>query len=302
MTAPALPPKTGSLAVGYAMVGIVALFFGIAPTFARLAFDGGTGALTLQVLRFALCAGLLWTLVLATRLPRRIPRGRLPALLGLAVLTGLSSYGYMTSVRHVPVPLASLTFFVFPLMVAPLSHLAGHEPLTGRRVLALAIGFLGLALVLGADFSHANPLGIGLAFGAGSCVALSFLLTRRLAHEIAPMVLSAQVTTIAGIAYVVLVVADGGFEPPVDTRGWVGLVTNAVCYAVGLSFLYASIRRLGSVRVAVVVNLEPVISVLTAWIVLGQILAPLQALGAAVVLAGIALIQTERPASRANPS
>ncbi|NQW10233.1 MAG: DMT family transporter [Alphaproteobacteria bacterium] len=287
-------PETGSLATGYAMVGVVALFFGIAPSFARLAFDGGVGALTLQLLRFGLCAGVLWTLVLATRLPRHVPRGRLVALLALAATTGLASYGYMTSVRHVPVPLASLTFFVFPLMVAPLAHLAGHERLTVRRMVALGIGFLGLALMLGADVSHADPLGIGLAFGAGSCVAVSFLLTRRLANEIAPMVLSAQVTTIATVAYAFLAAAEGGLEPPTDTRGWIGLITNAGCYAVGLSFLYASIRRLGSVRVAVVVNLEPVISVLTAWIVLDQVLEPLQAVGAAVVLAGIALVQTER--------
>ena len=295
-------PQTGSLVTGYAMVGVVALFFGIAPSFARLAFDGGSGALTLQVLRFALCAGVLWILVLVVRSPRRVPHGQLVALFGLATLTGLASYWYMTSVRYIPVPLASLIFFVFPLMVAPLAHLAGHERLTVRRVVALGVGFIGLALMLGADFSNADPLGIGLAFGAGSCVAVSFLLTRRLAGAMAPMVLSAYVTTIAAVAYAMLVAADGGLEPPTSTLGWIGLITNAGCYAIGLSFLYASIRRLGSVRVAVVVNLEPVISVLTAWIVLDQLLEPLQAVGAAIVLSGVALVQTERKPARTNPA
>lgn len=272
---------------------MVALFFGIAPSFAKLAFDGGAGPVTLQLGRFVLAAAVLWTIVLARGLADPVPARARPVLAGLIATTALASFGYMTSVRYIDVPLASLTFFVFPLMVGPLSHFAGHERLTALRLVALTLGFAGLTLVLGADLQEADPLGIAMAFGAGTCVAISFLLTRHLSGSIRPMHLTAIVTTGCMAAFAAATLAEG-LALPTGKSAWIGYAVNVLCYVVGLSSLYGAIARLGSVRVAVVVNLEPVVSLLTAWVLLGQVLGPWQMLGAGVVIAGILLMQAER--------
>lgn len=278
---------------GFVLVAVTALFFGTAPTLARLSFDGGADAIALQLFRFLFGAVGLWGLAVARGIGGRVPRHRLGLLAALAVLVAASSYGYMTSVRYIPVPLATLTFFVFPLLVGLLSHLVGDERLTRRRSLALVIGFAGLSLVLGGGLSGGDPAGIVLAFGAGTCVALSFLVTRRLTSEIPPVRLTAILSTVLAVVYAGIAVAHGGVELPRTRIGWTGLIGNSVCYVVGLSCLYAAIHRLGSVRVAVVVNTEPVISVLAAAIILGELLTPMQGLGAVVVLAGILVMQRE---------
>ena len=287
-------PDAGSLSTGYALVGVVALFFGIAPSFAKLAFDGGTGPVTLQFGRFALAAVILWAIVLSRSLRATLGSGTHLRLGGLIATTAGASFGYMTSVQFISVPLASLIFFIFPLMVGPLSHLAGHERLTGLRVAALLIGFAGLALVLGPGLQSAHPIGLGLAFGAGTCVAISFLLTRRLSSEIRPLHLTALVTTGCTVVFAVGIAGHEGLQLPTNPVGWTGFLVNVACYVVGLSSLYAAIARLGSVRVAVVVNLEPVISVATAWLLLGQLLSPWQFVGGGIVITGILLMQAER--------
>ncbi len=283
-----------SLVFGYALVGVVALFFGIAPTFAKLAFDGGAGPVTIQFGRFLLAAAVLWSIALVRQLPMAVTAGQMLRLAGLIATTAGASFGYMTSVRYIPVPLASLIFFVFPLMVEPLSHIAGQERLTPLRVAALVVGFAGLTLVLGPDLGQAEPIGLALAFGAGSCVAVSFLLTRRLATELRAVSLTALVTTGCTVVFAVGVLAIEGLRLPTGASGWLGFAVNVGCYVVGLSSLYAAIARLGSVRVAVVVNMEPVISVATAWLILGQVLGPWQMVGAAIVISGILLLQAER--------
>lgn len=288
------PASSGeSLAAGYLLIASVAVFFGIAPSFGKLAFDGGTGPITLQLGRFILAVGVLWVIIRVRGIARPVPRriwGLLAALIGT---TALASFGYMTSVSLIPVPLASLTFFVFPLMVGPLSHLAGHERMTPLRLAALVLGFAGLALLLGADLKDADPLGVGMAFGAGTCVAISFLLTRQLSGSLRPLHITAIVTTGCLVIFAVATMVDG-LKLPTGQLPWLGFMVNVLCYVVGLSSLYGAIALLGSVRVAVVGNMEPVISVVTAALLLGQFLGPWQMLGAFVVLGGILLMQVER--------
>lgn len=290
---PPSAPSVESSATGYVLVALVAIFFGIAPSFAKLAFDGGSGPVTLQLGRFLLAAIILWAIVRARGPLRPVPRSLWPLLLALIVCTALASFGYMTSVSFIPVPLASLTFFVFPLMVAPLSHFAGHERLTPLRLVALAVGFAGLALLLGADLRDADAIGVALAFGAGTCVAVSFLLTRQISGSLGPLHITAIVTTGCLAIFAVATVIEG-VRLPVGATAWIGFGVNVLCYVVGLSSLYGAIARLGSVRVAVIGNMEPVISVVTAGVLLGQMLGPYQMVGAGVVIAGILLMQAER--------
>lgn len=288
------PASSGeSLATGYVLIVLVAVFFGIAPSFGKLAFDGGAGPVTLQLGRFVLAVGVLWIIVRVRGLARPVPRRIWGLLAALITTTALASFGYMTSVSLIPVPLASLTFFVFPLMVGPLSHLAGHERMTPLRLVALALGFAGLALLLGADLKDADPLGVAMAFGAGTCVAISFLLTRQISGSLGTMHITAIVTTGCLIIFTVATAYEG-LKLPTGQLAWLGFLVNVLCYVIGLSSLYGAIARLGSVRVAVVGNMEPVVSVVTAALLLGQMLGPWQTLGALVVLGGILLMQAER--------
>jgi drug/metabolite transporter (DMT)-like permease len=57
-----------------------------------------------------------------------------------------------------------------------------------------------------------------------------------------------------------------------------------------LLFLMA-IRRIGGTRTGILMLLEPVVGVLLAALVLGEALAPIQAVGAALVLAGALVLQ-----------
>jgi O-acetylserine/cysteine efflux transporter len=52
---------------------------------------------------------------------------------------------------------------------------------------------------------------------------------------------------------------------------------------------YASVQRVGSARTAIFSNLTPVIGLTAAWLMLGETLAPVQLVGAAVVVLGISL-------------
>ncbi|MBT5265424.1 MAG: DMT family transporter [Rhodospirillaceae bacterium] len=280
---------------GYGFIAMTAIFFGTAPTFARLAFDGGSGALELQVIRFGVTVIASWTLVAILRMRLRYTATQFRRLALLSVFTGLSSYCYMTAVLYIPVPLATLIFFTFPIMVGLVMHVIGQERLTMRRSAAMLVAFLGLALVLGAGLADLEQRGVILAFVAGATVAASFVVSRPLSLELPALAMTSAVTTMAFSVYVGLVLATGSEQFPDQPIGWIGAIGNGVCYIVGLAGIYASISRLGAVRAAVVINLEPLVSVAAAWILLGQVLGPVQLCGALIVVIGVIMMQRREP-------
>jgi drug/metabolite transporter (DMT)-like permease len=279
--------------VGYLLLGVTALFFGTAPTFAKLAFDGGIDALSLQVFRFTITFGTVLVMALALSHLPKIQRRHLPRLLALALCTAVSSFCYMTAVTYVSVAVASLTFFIFPLIVGPLSHFLGLDRVGRRKALAIIVAFTGLCLVLGGDLDL-DWRGVALAFVAGSTVAASFVVSRPLTRELPSLTISAFATGVPCVVYLITGAAVSDLTLPDTTTGTIGVFGNALCYGVGMVCLYGSIARLGAVRTAILINAEPLISVGAAFLILGQAIAPLQMAGGAIVILGIFLVTTDR--------
>ena len=79
----------------------------------------------------------------------------------------------------------------------------------------------------------------------------------------------------------------------------VGLVASFLA----IQAFYAGARRIGAAKAALVSTVEPPIIVVLAWLVLGQTLAPIQLVGAALILIGVIVAQTSpRPRGAPEPA
>jgi drug/metabolite transporter (DMT)-like permease len=77
---------------------------------------------------------------------------------------------------------------------------------------------------------------------------------------------------------------------PADAQGWIGLALLTLFYGTAFSLLFVLMPRLDMARNASALNIEPVAVLVLGWVVLGQALAPLQVVGALLVVAGIVLL------------
>jgi drug/metabolite transporter (DMT)-like permease len=76
----------------------------------------------------------------------------------------------------------------------------------------------------------------------------------------------------------------------VSPQSWLGLLfSSLLAIAIAYVIWNAGVRQVGSARTAVYNYLTPLISVLVAWIVLGEAMRPVQALGAVVIVLGVVL-------------
>tara|TARA_B100000925_G_scaffold200380_1_gene151854 strand:+ start:230 stop:1108 length:879 start_codon:yes stop_codon:yes gene_type:complete len=278
---------------GLIFIIISATAFGSAPTFAKLAFDNSITPISLQGYRFLITFVIISIATIVTKQITRPTPAHLPRLLMLAISTGLSSLCYMTSVKHIPVAVASLTFFTFPLVVAPISHLMKIDKLTQIKVLAIMIAFCGLCILLGTTY-NLQWIGFSMAFAAGLFVATSFIVSKPLAEDLSPLTMAVFSTGLPCFVFAVSTILSGDLTHPQNISGSVGLVANSICHAIGLTCCYAAIARLGPTRTAVTMNIEPLISVLAAYLVLGQKITILQSLGIIGVVSGIVLMSYTR--------
>src|SRR5262249_413182 len=89
--------------------------------------------------------------------------------LGLGLLFAGIIYGIFKALELVPVSIAILTYFVYPLLTGIAGAIFGIDRLTWRGMVAALVAFLGLILMIKA---HPDDLAIaGIAFGlfAAAC-------------------------------------------------------------------------------------------------------------------------------------
>ncbi len=71
------------------------------------------------------------------------------------------------------------------------------------------------------------------------------------------------------------------------TAGWWGLALLTLLYGTGITILFTVLPRLGVVGNSAVMNVEPVFALVLAWLILGQAIAPVQVVGALIVVGAV---------------
>ena len=142
--------------------------YGSAYVVARFAYDYGLNAFSLNFLRFLVLATVLVTWTAVTRSGFRPPPRSLPVLLVLGVLitiSGLSNYG---AIAFIPVSLAILIFYTYPLVTLILNSIVERRAPTPGDYLAFVCAFAGLTLALEVSLEGLDPRGVTLALVAST--------------------------------------------------------------------------------------------------------------------------------------
>ncbi|HYZ80841.1 MAG TPA: DMT family transporter [Solirubrobacteraceae bacterium] len=278
--------------------------FGAMAIFAKLAYGQGATVATVLSARFVLAAALFWLLVIAgghlrelrALSGRQIRAGLLLGACGYAIQSGC----YFTALKHIDASLLSLLLYTFPAIVAGAAVLIGRERMDGRRLWALALASGGLVLVLaGAGAGALEPLGVALGLGAAVVYSTYILVSDRVVGGVSAIVLSALVCTGAAVSLSVGSTLLGQLHPgAVTLAGWGWLASIAAVSTVGaIGLFFAGLRIAGPTAASILATVEPLVTVLLAFLVFGEQLGPVQIAGGALVLSAVFVLRL--PAVRA---
>jgi drug/metabolite transporter (DMT)-like permease len=275
--------------------------FGAMAVFGKLAYGEGATVGTLLAVRFLLAAALFWALVLAAGAARE-----LRAVDGRDVTVGLALGGcgyaiqagcYFAALERIDASLLSLLLYTFPAIVAAAAVALGRERIDGRRLAAVGLASGGLALVVaGAGAGALDPLGAVLGLGAAVVYSTYILVSDGIVGRMRPRVLSALVCTGAAVPLTVCSALLGQLRPgelTVAGWGWLGCLA-AVSTVASISLFFAGLERVGPTTASILATIEPLVTLLLAFLVFGEMLGPVQLIGGALVLAAVLVLNARR--------
>jgi O-acetylserine/cysteine efflux transporter len=249
-------------------------------------------------------AALAYAAVLAARRRKggRLARkgdGWKAAGLGLLGIT-LYQVFFIKAVSVMPASTASVFMGTSPIFIALLATLVGEERVPPAGWVGIAISFCGFLLVIagengGLAFTWDAWRGVLMILLANACWAGYTVFSKPVLERNSAFELAA-VGSIAGtIVYLPFAIKDLARVDwaRIPWQGW-GAIGYAGLVAIFLCFIiwYESVKQVGSAKTGVYSNLTPILAIFIAGLVLGERLSAIQAVGAAVTLAGVYLTRS----------
>ena len=278
-----------SILAGAALWGIIGIWnrnlmaAGLSPT--SIVVVRNFGGMVLLVLIFAL----------HDRRVFQIRREHLKYFFGTGVLSVvLFTCCYFTCQQLCSLAVASILLYTAPSIVVLLSALLWREPITGRKLLALALTLVGCALVCGVfagDLTVTVP-GILLGLGAGFFYALYSVFGRYALAHYDSMTVTVWTFLFAGPASLVLLRPGEMAMAFARPSSWLLAVGLVVLSTVLPYLLYTrGLSRVEAGRASIMASLEPVVAALTGVAVFGEPMGLATAGGIACVLAGVSILR-----------
>ena len=294
MSATALSPRA------FLLLLLLAVMFGGNHVAARLAFNDGVDVATAVALRSgatALVVGLLvWQqgVSWAMTVRQRVVLG------GVSLLVAVQSLTLYASVARLPVALALLAFNTWPMWTALWARvLHGRNP-DRRTLLAMPVILFGLALaldVLGATSGLGAQVqwsrigaGVGFAVVAAATFGLVMVTTQHELMTVDGRLRSAITMAAVGGLALAATQVQSGLHLPQTAPGWWGLVMLTLLYGTAFTIMFTLLPKLGVVGSSPIMNVEPVAAMVLAWALLGQRIAPVQVLGALIVVGAVMVL------------
>jgi len=255
---------------------------------------------TLIALRLGIGLSVLAAVVLLAREP--LPRS--PRVYGHLVVMSIINIALpffliTTAEQSTDSALAAIFAATVPLFVIVIAAFFLHdEPITPGRLAGLAIGFAGVVIIVSPSFAAAvpgsSPYGAIALIGSSISYAVGAVYTRRNVRELRPMIAAAFQVGFAFVSTAALaLVLERPFETVVrpDTVisvVWLGILGSGLAY---LAF-FRLLGRWGATRTSMVAYLLPVVGIVLGVLVLSEQMDIRILLGTALVLGGVALVNS----------
>ena len=273
--------------LGIAVIVGVGLFFAVGNTLANIAYAGGGDPVSLSMARFLFPAIALAAILARAGKPTALPRRDGVIALALGLVTAVYTLALLSAIEILPVALAVLIFFLFPIFTSMILAVMGWGRLPLTTIAAAVIAFAGLALALGVSHQALSLKGIVYGGIAALGLAIVSAVSSRVIRSGDPRPATLYILTMASAVAIVIILFRGEFLLPHTAAGWWGFAGSVLFSGIAMIGFFVAISLIGPARTTLFGYAEPLFTMGTAFLFLGQTLTALQVLGALVVVGAL---------------
>lgn len=254
---------------------------------AQIAGQAGLAGPLLVFYRVFIMLALVLAATLISRASLKVPARERRALALFGLMSALVGCAYLSSVAFLPVTVAAVVFYTFPILIVLAEPLVTRARFSADRLVVALIAFCGVAMVVGPDFHGLDPRGLALAMAASIFAATQFFAASASATTgLLPKLFWSHLLILP--VTLAIVQATSGLLPPQS----LALAPLAVAVTIGGYLAGFLLQVLALARVApgpagLAFCAEPVFAVAVAAVVLGERVGLLQYAGGGLVVAAI---------------
>ena len=267
--------------------------FGTLAIFAKLSYSGGANIPTALFLRFVCAALIFWMYFLLKGEKIKYERTVIVKLLMMGALGyGSMSAFFLLSASRIPASLTGMLLYLYPAMVTVVSVMLKEERFNLHKGLALTASFVGMLFVLGVSFENSDALGIIYGLCAPCVYTAYIVMGSRVVKNLEPLKATMYIMTGAAIAYTVFGLFSGTLSFVFSSFTWfmiAGIILISTIMAV-VSFWWG-VKLVGPSRASIISTVEPLVTVVLAWLVFGEVLTGIQLFGGGLIMLGVIIQQ-----------
>ena len=280
-----------------ALLGILlslsgATFFALSLVTARWSYDYNTNTQTIMLIRFTCVIFMMLAWNKSKKLSIQLPPidTLKSCTLGAFYFIGIGSY--LASVAYMPVGLAVLILYTFPILVILTTAILEKRKPSLLLFIAMITAFIGLFIALDINTENTKPIGILLAATAAIGITINIIGSANILKRINFTLFSLYQATMVVIISAVLVLFTGGITVPNSPKGWLIFIVMLISFLIAYMSVYVSLKLVGAVRTSTIMNLEPIMTTVFAFALLQEQMTSEKLIGGIVVLFAILLAQS----------
>ncbi|GLC28843.1 DMT family transporter [Clostridium omnivorum] len=282
---------------GYIYSILSAILFGSAGLVIKFAYVGGIDSISLLTLQYIIAVVIMFiVLYIMDKKALKVNRNVLLhcAILGIVGNTFMTIFYYL-AFKYLPVAMVAILLYTYPIMVFLYSFIFEKEKVDLKKFIALLMAFSGCVLALGLIGGKTSYSKVGIIYGVLSALFYAFMniySEKKLAKvdSLTINFYSTLFSLISLIIYRVPVFVLKG-EVSISLIGYTTILA-VLCEILPLTLLYAAIKRIGSLKVSIIGNLEIPTAMILSYIFLHETITFSQLIGAVFVFYAVYKIRS----------
>lgn len=277
---------------GHLLVLISTFGFGIVPLLAKFSLDQGMNAETILTYRFLIAGTFFIFYCLYKRIKLYTDMKTSIKLLMMGLLYALESSIFFVAFNHISPSIGQLIFQINPIMVAFGAYFVFRERITKNVIYALMFTAVGCTFLFWEPTAHVTTLGVFLVFLSALFYTIYVIIGKKMLKDIPPMVVTTYTTVGCGIFLFAYSLINGKMML-VTAPNIMGVIATLSIFSTIISILTFAmgLRILGATKASIISAIEPVITVVLAFILFGETLNWIQMIGATLIVLSILVIE-----------
>jgi len=278
-----------------------AFMYATLPILVKLAYSAGLGPGSTLLLRYLFSFILLALLINFGKRERILTLS--PPVIAQGIFLTVSGLFYFLALNTLSAGLTTVIFFTHPVLVAILSIVIYKEKFVPRIFIGLALALSGVALVSGLVGNSPGLSSEGILFALLACLCYSIysLLGQKTVARGNPLSITATLSLMAVLIIVPVYHSDLGFLFTLTpSQVLITLLMAVFNTLLAVLFFLKGVQNIGATRATLISTAEPVFCLMMAFLILGETLNRVEAIGSVMVLASMLLAVFSRHENTSN--